>query len=826
MRIPFWLAAVLLAVALIGAIWAPYGFSMGGLIEEWDMRFYFASARMGWTAFPGQAMSDLFAARPLTPAPFMLAHLLDPDSFIGLHVLLILACAIKVLVGSGIGYWLFRDRTLALCVGALALVFPADTQQIALRNIHINLAVGLMLVACLFSLQSLYQGSPRHRRALMVGGVLAGLVGCGIYEPVFPLYVLTPLLLFARLGPGGAWQLLGRRRLVSIAWLSGVIVSSSYLFFAIAIQRSAYQVSLAGGQSGGIFKSVIGNAGALIDTAAYRVFFDGWRVAWEVAMIDTAHWAYLPATFFSVLALLLLFAGYRGRGRQSATLLVRSIAAGLLALAAGYAPVLVSISHLAITQRTFLGAAPGATIVTVALLALIALVSRGAMTILAAIAISLGLGMQVFQHDAYTRAYVDIAAPYLESVAQRSDPKKRVHLVIDESGLGGFLGGIYVTKLMYGVPLLRAAYNDTYVLCKELPLNVSMPFSSCRLDGDRWVVATADGSVETFHVADVDVITMKRPAATPAGVAGEPSAPVPFSPFLPARGPTERFDCAADSMWGFSRFCPGEGWSDGFTFRFGNRRISAFHAIAPSPSLFIQLTPVDAPYRLQILLAHPVPKEIAGGWRVEINGAAISLHTVSATLFEARVPRSLLNSGTNVLTIQNAQLAADKPALAVRRVALAPEGDTTVGGLASAAVFSPGVRYNIRDETLIAALVSGFSVPEPKGIWTDGNQAVLLFTTRVLGGKASLELSAVPFLNESHPSMVVEARIGEAPVATFGFNFANPRQKLRIPLPSDRVLEGRSIEIRLLIKDPASPAAVGAGDRFLGLFLQEARIVD
>jgi hypothetical protein len=819
------MAATLVAIALIGVIWAPYGFAMGGLIEEWDMRFLYASGRMGWTAFPGQPMSDLFAARPLTPVPFVLGYVMDPDSFIGMHILLIAALVAKVLVGAGVGWWLFRDRTLALCLGALVLVLPADSQQIALRNVHINLAVALMLVACLCMLQALYCRAPGRRRWLAGGGILAGLVGCLMYEPVLALYALPLMLIIARLGLRRALKLLRRRFHAALAWLGGAMASASYLFFAIVIQRSAYQTSLAGGDSGGIVKSVLTNAHALIDAAAYRFFVDGWRVAWSIAAVEAISPVYPIFAFVLALAALLILGGARGQAGPSLTLALRAYAAGILGLAAGYAPVLASVSHIAITQRTFLAATPGAAIACVALLALIGIVSRGAMTILASVAISLGLGMQVFQHDAYTRAYEDITAPFLNSVVQKTNPNKSVHLVIDNSGLGGFLGGVYFTKLKYGVPLLRAAYNDLYVLCKSLPLNVSLPFHTCRLDGDRWVVSSAAGAVETFHASDVDVIEMGQLSGVSLEVQSDHSAMPSFSPFHPARSPSERFECVADSMWGFSRFCPGEGWSDGATIRRGVRRISAFHAIASSPSLFIQMKPAHASYRLQILLAHPVPKEIAGVWGVELNGVAIPVNAVSATLFEARVAGSVLKTGANVLTVQKAQLAPDKPALAVRRLTLAPEGEEPVGRFATTTFFRPGVRYNIRDETLIAALVSGFSEPEVRGIWTDGSQAVLIFKTDVASGKASLELSVTPFLNESHSSMEVEAWIGNAPVANFDFNLANPHQRLRIPLPSDRLRNRESVEVRLLIRDPASPAAVGAGDRFLGLFLQEARIV-
>ncbi len=817
-------AAAALAAALVGAIWAPYGFSMGGLIEEWDMRFLFESGRMGWTAFPGQVMSDLFGARPLTPAPFVLAHLLDPGSFLGFHVLLIVACAAKVVIGTGIGWWLFRNRTIALSVGALALVFPADTQQIALRNIHINLAVALMLAAALLALRSLYALDSRSRRTSIVAALLAGVIGCGIYEPVFPLYSLVPLLLFARLGVGRTWRLLERRRFVGLAWLAGVSTSAAYLFFVLVIQKSAYQSLLAGGQSGGIMKSVMGNAAALWDTAAYRVFYDGWRMAWEVASLKFAHWAYLPGVLVLIF-LLLLAAGAGKRRRQSPALIFRTFVAGVLALVAGYAPVLVSISHLTITQRTFLGSAPGAAIVAGAVLAVFGLASRNVMTLVSALAISLGLGVQLYQHDAYMRAYADIVAPYLEDIAKRSDPTKQVHLVMDESGVGGYLSGAYASKLMFGVPFLRSAYGDTYVLCKQQPLTVLMPFSNCHLEGDRWIVESTGGESQSFAASAVDVI--QKPSFLPDHLRPDQSSPgsAPYSPFVPGRSPSEKYECSADSMWGFSRFCAGEGWSDGVPYRMKKRRFSAFHAIAPAQTLLIQLAPVEANYLLRIVLAHPVPRAIENTWQLEINGSPVELRARTATFYEAQIRRSLLKSGENVLRFRKAFDEVSKAGLVIRQVSLAPEGATTISKYPAQAMLEPGVRYKSTDEKFSSALASGFSLPEPSGTWTDGKRAILVIATIVPNGRAALELSVVPFLNETRPSMLVEAQTDGKEAARFSFDLPNQPRKLRIPLPESSVREGKLIEIQLLIKDPANPA-VGAVDSFLGLFVQEAKIVD
>ena len=814
-RIPFAIAAVLLAAVLVGAIWAPYGFSMSGLIEEWDMRYLYASGRMGWTAFPGQPMGDLFAARPLTPVPFVLAHVLAPHSFVGFHVLLIAACALKVFAGTAIGWWLFRNRILALCLGALVLVFPADTQQIALRNIHINLAIALMLAGCWLSLHALYAPRFRQRSVLVSLGALAALAGSAIYEPVLPLYVLTPLLIFARLGIGRAWRLARRRPAIVVAWSCGAITSGLYLFYAIAVRQSAYQVTLSGGKSGGILKSILAQAGELVDTAGYRVFFDSWRASWLIATEDMTSVGYFVVAFLLVSALLLVADRRSVRVPTSLARLLRTTAAGLVVLCAGYLPVLASASHVAISQRTFLSVAPGSAIVVVAVVALVALASRAATILICTGLVCLGLVMQVFQHDVYTRATVDVAEPYLERVAQSSDSTKRIHLVIDESGVGGNLGGVYVSKLKYGVPLLRSAFEDEYFLCRPRPLHAPMPSSTCRLEHDTWVVGSAEGAVERFPASQVDVITMHRPEPVPQR----------FSLFRPARASSERYECVADSMWGFNRFCPGEGWSDGETSRAGLRRLSVFHAVASSPSLFIDLKPIEVPYLLRIALAYPVPKAIAGRWQVEINGSPLALRPATATLYEAEVPRALLLSGANLLSMRNAYASADQPSLAVRRVILAPAADLKKVDVVSDIEFRPGVRYTIHDETMVAALVSGFSVPEPNGIWTDGSVARLRLHAPSASRGSALEIAAVPFLNQEHTSMRVEAWIGESRVAAFAFEPPASQTRMRIPLPDGRD-ERTPTDIRLLIKEPASPAQVGAGDRFLGLFLQEATVVE
>ena len=163
-------------------------------------------------------------------------------------------------------------------------------------------------------------------------------------------------------------------------------------------------------------------------------------------------------------------------------------------------------------------------------------------------------------------------------------------------------------------------------------------------------------------------------------------------------------------------------------------------------------------------------------------------------------------------------------AFSVRRISLAPKGHEVVSTTDLHARLASNVKYTIADKTLQAALISGFSTPEPGGIWTDGGVAVMVFSTDGRKYPAVLEISAIPFLNEKHQSTEVDASIDGIRIATFAFTISAPAGKIRIPLPESHIPEGRPIELRLAIRNPASPSEIGAGERFLGLFIQEVKI--
>ena len=150
-----------------------------------------------WNSFPGQPLSELTGARPLLVLPFFLANYLFPNSFAGFHAILMLACALRMIGSTILGYYLFRNRFLATTLGLLSLVFPADTQQFEFRTLHINIAAGMIVFSAALVVWA-FTAKPSSRRwATLITSTMLSCIAVFIYEPLFPLYAIAPLILFA-----------------------------------------------------------------------------------------------------------------------------------------------------------------------------------------------------------------------------------------------------------------------------------------------------------------------------------------------------------------------------------------------------------------------------------------------------------------------------------------------------------------------------------------------------------------------------------------------------------------------------------------------------
>jgi hypothetical protein len=830
-RLPFVVWAGVPSLVFLSVMWFPFGFAMGGLVEEWDMLYLFGKHGPHWSAFPGQPTSELFSARPLAPLPFFLAWRIDEASFAGFHVVLVFTCMLKALAGASIGRLLFRSRALAVLLGLLFLVYPADTQQVALRNIHINAAVALAAWAAVLAFRGLLVQAPKAGLGSIATAVVIGIAAVWIYEPVFALYVLFPLLVWARLGWRNGWRLVGRRRWVAALWVGGVSLNTIYLYYVLKVVRSPYQTALAGGAEGGLLQSIASNSGRLIEAGAVRTFVESWTSAWNIASGQTASAAYPLLIGCAVIAIMLTVVGGDRTFRLEPRRAARYLTAGLLAAVAGYLPYLVSVSHVAVTQRTFLGVALGAALIGTVLIATLARVFRVSAAFVAVTPLTLGLIAQAYQHDRYARAYVQHIEPYIRFVAARSEASKRVHLVVDASGVGGYLNGMYFTKLAYGLPVVRRAFDDVYVLCKDQPLSPISFFSNCRLENGRWVVSSHGQPPRFFdahetHVIHVGADFASEPIA-PSGVWRHRSAfEAGDSLFLPRAEVNDDYECVAESMWGYSGFCVGNGWSDGSVVREGTKTRSRFWAVSPEASLLFRMRPATGPYTLRVRFAAAPPLAITGRWSALLNREALTGRWLTPRLFEAAVPEGLLTDGLNELRFSGAVSPGMTTGLAIERVALTAAEKPSPIQIEPPPVLRPGRRYLCNDALSARVLEGGFSDTEHNGTWTDGPSATLRFLVPPTERRLLLKASVVPFLNEKHAAMTVGLFVKGLPAGRQSFSGPAALSELLVALPSELLKAGQPMEIRLELDAPASPEAIGAGQRWLGLFFKELEIVE
>jgi len=641
---------------------------MGALLEEWDLTAVINNTPHFWNSFPGNPMSAAFAARPLQIAPFFIAQVLSPNSFAGLNLVLMATCFLRVVSGISIGYFVFRNRTYAAALGMLFLMYPADTQQMAFRTLNVSSAVALMCCGTALMLRGLVGRTASRRRLMMVAAILCSVTGTLVYEPAIALYSLFPLIAVARYGATMSLIVIKRRWKLIALWVAAPLINLAYLYYAIAIYKSAYQVEAA---NGSMSRAIQSNAHYLVDSGGYRAFYDAWASALAILAERTASYGYI---FILAVAIAAIFLAFRSGEDLPIRRAARYVCAGLIAAIAAYLPFMVASSHLVITQRTFIGVAPGASLIVVAAIAWICRRQSRAGAIFAAFAVILGFVAQLYQFDQYARAYTGVIRPYTSMLADGIDPLKRIHLVRDSSGYGGYLMGLYASKVQYAAAIRNHRDDGLSVLCLNEAPSPILPFSQCTFDSGIWTVRSA-AAAQTFPEAVVQVIHIGKEFDRNYRSNGkwEDLGSFSASDSIFQSVAKDRYECVADSMWGYSHYCRGEGWSDGFFSHTNFRHQNFFAAIAPQASLLFDLQPVGAAYTLAINLHEGVDDSIVHAMKISINGREIP-YRVDGLLAKASVPSEYLKAGQNEIHFDKV-LTPDSPiGLMVASVELKPEG--------------------------------------------------------------------------------------------------------------------------------------------------------
>jgi hypothetical protein len=126
----------------------------------------------------------------------------------------------------------------------------------------------------------------------------------------------------------------------------------------------------------------------------------------------------------------------------------------------------------------------------------------------------------------------------------------------------------------------------------------------------------------------------------------------------------------------------------------------------------------------------------------------------------------------------------------------------------------------------VAALSSGWSMPEPWGTWSEGPRSLL--SVRLRGRASHVELTLSPFVRQGQP-LEVRVSLDGQPHETLQLADPEPRA-YRIHLPAGAATQDgeRTVRIRLEYARTWSPRALGQSNdtRQLAVALRQVRAID
>ena len=680
---------LLAVVACVLAIWLPFGFALTGLIEEWGLLGLMELGGPSYVAGLGNMSADV-ALRPLNEVPFVLANVLSPDSFVAWHLLLMTALVVKGCASSYLVWKVTRSKGFAALAGVLVLVYPAETMQLSFRALHINWSLALALSAGSVFILAWHADSQRKARLWGLAAAALLLVAILIYEAAFTFVVLPFLVLFAAEG----WRpLLGRlrdRAGVVIAWLTS---AGGYVLYAWLMSRrgSSYQASLLGGH--GLLGAVSEALPKLFSVGATRAVLGGWIDSVRMTVSEFDSYVYLAAATLVIVALI----GSASRAarnadvadprRESAARALRLALAGSVLMLAGYVPYLSSASHIAISQRTFLFASPGAAMLWASALFGISLVAKPFARAICAGLIFFGLATQLVQFNHYVRL-AEVQRTLLRNIVENFDGNSgnKTLLIMDESNYLGHTWMLDSGNLSLALGYFYRRSIGPVQIC-HLPSMDWQEFDAlgrkgtCLDMGSEWVfryqkapngpaqphiVVPADTALSKANALvlrlNVDGAADKNPqldeyrkglltsgesvASRFRNILLEPRWEWYKTMFKDERS-QPRYRWSFGNWWSLELPVRGSGWREAEWSGSGFSHEASAWKFTDNSMLIFEFTPVAGDYVLRGSFEAFANNQIRDKTTILLNGSGIPLRWVSDKVFEARVPNGVLHQGVN-----------------------------------------------------------------------------------------------------------------------------------------------------------------------------------
>jgi hypothetical protein len=684
-----WLRHILPSAIVILILWLPFGFSLTGLIEEWWVLGLFISKGLFFIADSSSPLAP-HALRPLTILPQALAYWLDNSSFNYWHVLLIVALLIK---GSTVSYLtekLTGNLKLGIIASVLVLIYPADTMQLSFRALHINWALSLVLLGSAVFLHAL--SVKRKAYAYLSSAIGAALfsAACFMYEASLLLACIPIFIIFAKAGLSATLVQIRQKAIQHATWFSGALIYVVYVLHTAPLVKS-YQSSITGSDALSILKL---NYPKLFSVGLLRSTLGGWFDAAKITTQEFTDYWYITAATLCLVVVIVAILRFNRADTYDAPrfgalpLNARLALSGLLLLLLGYAPFLLSPAHIAISQRTFLFASPGAVLLLIAVLSTGYSLSKTITQLCVAFLFVTGLSFQLYQFHHYieiSRKQITILkdiADHLDGdldnktllILDHGNQLDHTWMLIDED-LSGALSYLYNkpvknVEVCY-MPSGEWQHADSLRrkgLCTEgaqdwtfhYPSSVSGPGVTATVQPENQVVEkSAIISVEIGKENTDNATSETQVAPAPRGTLA--ALPPRYEYIVNLLNAKQRFiqfqDTTIDDeyAWTFGKWWSMELPIQGSGWREAEWEVNSFshHASAwksqGKSSLVFKFHPKDRLYALEGSFNLFISDVIKNSLVILINGTTVPFQWGESGKFHATIPQGILKNGLNVI---------------------------------------------------------------------------------------------------------------------------------------------------------------------------------
>ncbi|MHC8378107.1 hypothetical protein ACYZT3_19555 [Pseudomonas sp. MDT1-16] len=672
-------------------MWLPSGFTLTGVLEEWGIVGLFSRLGLFFITDVNSAL-PLHALRPLTIFPHAVAYLLDPNSFYYWHVLLIAALIIKGSALSILTTKMTGSLKWGMLASVLVILYPADTMQLSFRSIHINWALSLMLMGSVIFLRALDQSSKTRSYALSVVSGLLLAAACGMYEISLLLAAIPALVIFVQIGFKGIIPHIKTYVLQHLVWLGGAAAYVAYVIHTAPLIQS-YQSNLAGSSA---LTTLQQTYPKLFSVGLIRSIVGGWADALRITRVEVISYWYLAVATLVILSIFFVISRTsknstisENKIRPMLARMCRLAAIGIVLVCLGYAPFLLSPPHLAISQRTFLYTAPGATLFFISLLWAVNYFSRTVTSAIAAAMICIGLGAQLFQFH----HYINISKSQqlvLRDIVQNFDgklPQSKTLLILDYSNQLNhdwmFLNVDMAPALSYMYSKLIDKIEVCYMPSHEWQQVDSLSRrGNCVEDADGWTfnypasvsgpgieptvqqpskrlsksdvipVVVGDHSKVAAH-SELDAYRQELTSNdSPVGIRFRGVTETKQFDFFKFRDqlPKEEYRWSFGDWWSLYIPTAGSGWRDpewessGYT-----HHVSSAWKNAARSFLYFDLTPQATPYEVSGYFNIFANEQMRSQMQIRINGTLISIQWGADGNFRGAVNPETLKTGRNEL---------------------------------------------------------------------------------------------------------------------------------------------------------------------------------